>query len=89
MSRRKLYTVRLTPQEMMDYRKPSFMGRLANIFAVMTVFVFIYLTGIFIAINWVSQCGEVVYHADGTWENGTCHPDWLFFNYEPKKGRWK
>lgn len=89
MSRRRYVTVRCTPEELYAYKRQTFWHRLAKVLGVMLMGIIFYAMLMLILVNWVSQCGEVIYHQNGTWENGTCHPDWLFFNYEPQKGTWK
>ena len=46
---------------------------------------FAYFLMCLILINLAAGCGEVIYHADGTWETGEC---WLI-PYEPTAGEWK
>jgi hypothetical protein len=38
-----------------------------------------------VLINWMMGCGEVEYHADGTFVTGEC----LVIPYTPVKGTWK
>lgn len=86
--RRKIYipSQRIDPAEYYRNKWYHTLGRVLGYTAAGIAF---YALILFIGFNLLTKCGEVIYYPDGTWENGTCHPSWLFFTYEPQKGTWK
>jgi hypothetical protein len=90
MSKRTRMTVSLSPSQYAQlHTRKSLARRLLEVFGYFAVGMAIYGLVMLVATNLVTGCGQATYHADRTWETGTCHPAWLFPDSKQSvKGTW-